>query len=216
MSVRPIDIARRLGIPKQTVNNYLTQGMPLDTLEAAEAWYNSKSRKGNKDTPAAKESVINLSDLTDQIERQKQLVADAYAKYNEKLSSDDPDCNKFYATYDKAAKTLLEFQKNKDAQEIASQTFIRVDTAIERFGAVMNHIREELTQLGTKLAPSVNPDAPGRAMKIIDDEVRKMLERLSTMGEQAEQAVLKDAPEEAIIETDITETTEADNLDQQS
>ena len=199
MPIRPIDISRRLGIPKQTVNNYISQGMPLDTIEAAEAWYNSESRKGNK----LSYSSTSIDDIDEQIKLQKKIVHDAYLKYEDKLKQDDPDCNKFYATYDKAAKTLREFEKSKDSQEIASQVYIKVDTAIQRFGAVTSQMREELNQLPTKLAPKVNPDSPGRAMKIIEDEVRKLLERMSSMIEVAEQAVLKDDQQEPLpVETD--------------
>jgi hypothetical protein len=73
---------------------------------------------------------------------------------------------------------------------------------------VFAQVREEVTQLGTKLASRVNPDNPGRAMKAIDDEVKKMLERLSAAAGYAEQAVIK--------ETDTEEPIEVEGGDEES
>jgi hypothetical protein len=37
--VRPIDLAGRFGVTKQAINKFIQQGMPLDSIEAAESWY---------------------------------------------------------------------------------------------------------------------------------------------------------------------------------
>ena len=93
-------------------------------------------------------------------------------------------------------KTLVTLEKELQARQIASREYIRPQTAIERFGRVFAQVREEATQLGTKLASRVNPDNPGRAMKAIDDEVKRMLERLSAAPGYAEQAVVTEADTE--------------------
>ena len=94
-------------------------------------------------------------------------------------------------------------EKEQQARLIASREYIRTQTAIERFGRVFVQVREELTQLGSKVAAKANPDNPGRSMKAIDEEVKKMLERLSASAGYAEQAVVK--------EPDAEEPTEAED-----
>ncbi|NCX06034.1 MAG: hypothetical protein EBW68_09685 [Actinobacteria bacterium] len=74
-------------------------------------------------------------------------------------------------------------------------------------------VREEVTQLGTKLASRVNPDNPGRAMKAIDDEVKKMLDRLSSAAGYAEQAVVKEADTEDPIEVTNDDEESVDEVE---
>lgn len=193
---RPIDIAGRLGISKQLVNAYITQGMPIDSIEAAESWVMSRRAVRG----GAQAGVTSDRDFNETVERQRELKALAYQQYLDDLGSNSPDASKSYATYDKLVKTLVTLEKELQARQIASREYIRTQTAIERFGRVFAQVREEATQLGTKLASRVNPDNPGRAMKAIDDEVKRMLERLSAAAGYAEQAVVKEADTEDPIE----------------
>lgn len=191
---RPIDLAGRFGVTKQAINKFIQQGMPIDSIESAEAWYMARGagRMGNNVRPD--------KDFNETVERQRELKALAYQQYLDDLGSNSPDASKSYATYDKLVKTLVTLEKELQARQIASREYIRTQTAIERFGRVFAQVREEATQLGTKLASRVNPDNPGRAMKAIDDEVKRMLERLSSAAGYAEQAVVKEVDTEDPIE----------------
>lgn len=182
--VRPIDLAARFGVTKQAINKFITQGMPIDSIESAEAWYMAR-----RSTSSGGSQVRPDRDFTETVEKQRELKALAYAQYMDDLRAGSPDASKSYSTYDKLVKTLVSLEKELQAREIASREYIRTQTAIERFGRVFAQVREEMNQLGTKLAFKVNPDNPGRALKVIDDEVKKMLERLSGSAGYAEQAV---------------------------
>ena len=197
--VRPIDLAGRFGVTKQAINKFIQQGMPIDSVESAESWYMAKGsgRMGSAVRPD--------KDFNETVERQRELKAMAYQQYLDDLGSNSPDASKSYATYDKLVKTLVTLEKELQARQIASREYIRTQTAIERFGRVFAQVREEATQLGTKLASRVNPDNPGRAMKAIDDEVKKMLERLSGVAEYAKEAV--------VIEPDSDEPNEVESTD---
>ena len=201
--VRPVDLAGRFGVTKQAINKFINQGMPIDSIESAEAWYMARGagRMGSS-------SVRPDKDFTETVERQRELKSMAYQQYLDDLGSNSPDASKSYATYDKLLKTLVTLEKELQARQIASREYIRTQTAIERFGRVFAQVREEVSQLGTKLASRVNPDNPGRAMKAIDDEVKKMLERLSNAAGYAEQAVVKEADTEDPIEVEDEETVD--------
>ena len=202
--VRPIDLANRWGVKKQYINTLLTQGMPIDSIEAAEAWYNARRS-------SSVNNILPDKDFNETVERQRELKALAYQQYLDDLRNASPDASKSYATYDKLVKTLISLEKELQAREIASREYIRTQTAIERFGRVLAQVREELSQLGSKIASRANPDNPGRAMKAIDDEVKKVLERLSQSASYSEQAVVKEPDQEEINE--INETTE-DTIDE--
>jgi hypothetical protein len=196
--VRPIDLAGRFGVSKQVINKYITQGMPIDSVESAEAWLNSRRAAGNSNFAVD-------GDFNRTVEKQRELTQLAYEQYRDDLRNNPPDAPKSYATYDKAAKTLLAFEKEQTAREIASREYIRTQTAIERFGRVFAQVREELTTLGSKIASKANPDNPGKAMKVIDEEAKRLLERVSASASYAEQAVVDGTNEDEPVEVEETE-----------
>jgi hypothetical protein len=214
MSVRPVDIAERLEISRQAINGFINQGMPTDSIEAAEAWYNERQMRRNGGVNLRKNAEITLTagqmsendrNFAHIVEQHRELKARAYQQYLEDLDEHSPNQSKSYATYDKLVKTLVSLERELHARNIAAKEYIKTQTAIERFGKVLLAIRNELTQLSTKIAIKANPDAPGTAMKAIDDEVTKILGRLSNQAEDA-----KDAVKEAVVEVAIEETQSTD------
>jgi hypothetical protein len=198
MSVRPVDIAERLGLARQTINGFIRQGMPTTSVEDAEAWYNERSMRRNGGSNLRNSAEItDLSGLENDrnfahiVEQHRELKARAYRQYLADLEEQNPNQSKSYATYDKLVKTLVSLERELHSRNIAAKEYIKTQTAIERFGKVVLSIRNELTQLSTKIAVKANPDAPGTAMKAIDDEVTKILTRLSGQAEDAEDAVVE-------------------------
>ena len=198
MSVRPVDIAERLGLARQTINGFIRQGMPTTSVEDAEAWYNERSMRRNGGSnlrnpaeiaeSAAMENDRNFAHI---VEQHRELKARAYRQYLADLEEQNPNQSKSYATYDKLVKTLVSLERELHSRNIAAKEYIKTQTAIERFGKVILSIRNELTQLSTKIAVKANPDSPGTAMKAIDEEVGKILTRLSGQSSDAEQAVIE-------------------------
>lgn len=205
MSIRPIDIAGRLGISRQLVNAYITQGMPIDSFEAAESWV--MSRRAVRGGASQAQTPTTDRDFSETVERQRELKALAHRKYLDDLANDSPEASKSYATYDKLVKTLIAMEKELHARQIASREFIRTQTAIERFGKILTNLRSELTQFGTKVAPRANPDHPGRALKAMDEEMNRILSRVSEAVAESEEEIKVAKPEE-IDPTEVEQTTE--------
>ena len=222
MSVRPVDIAERLSISRQAVNGFINQGMPTDSVESAEAWYNERQMRRNGGANPRKNAEITLTagqmsendrNFAHIVEQHRELKARAYQQYLEDLDEHSPNQSKSYATYDKLVKTLVSLERELHARNIAAKEYIKTQTAIERFGKVLLSIRNELTQLSTKIAIKANPDAPGTAMKAIDDEVNKILARLSNQAEDAKEAVKEAVIEVAIEQAQSNEPDEVQNDD---
>jgi hypothetical protein len=193
MSVRPIDIAERLGLARQTINGFIRQGMPTSSIEDAEAWYHSRGARRGAD---ASETEVVEDENTDKnfadiVERHRQLKARAYDQYLRDLRNEDTNQSKSYATYDKLVKTLVSLERELHARNIAAKEYIKTQTAIERFGKVILSIRNEISQMAMKVSTKANPDSPGTAYKAIDAECNKMLLRLSTQVEEAEESVVE-------------------------
>lgn len=190
MSVRPVDIAERLNISRQAINNFIRQGMPTDSMESAEAWYNARSTRRNDNEVSFNPATdIEDKDFAHIVEQHRELKVLAYRQYMRDLDEQSPNQSKSYATYDKLVKTLVALEKELQARGIAAREYIKTQTAIDRFGKVVLSIRNELTQLPTKLAVKANPDSPGTAMKAIEAEIDRILLRLSGQAEEAEEAV---------------------------
>lgn len=206
---RPIDIAGRLGISKQLVNAYITQGMPIDSIESAEAWVMSKRAVRG----VGSGRVTSDKDFNETVERQRELKALAHQRYLDDLADPDADASKSYSTYDKLVKTLISMEKELHARQIASREFIRTQTAIERFGKILTNLRNELTQLGTKVASRANPDHPGRALKAIDEEMTRILSRVSEAVAESEEEVKMPQAESDPIEVD-GQTDEIDDTEE--
>lgn len=214
MSVRPVDIAERLGLARQTINTFIRQGMPTDSIEAAEAWYNERQMRRNGGSNLRKNAENNQQedgDFAQIVEQHRQLKASAYREYLNDLEEHSPNQSKSYATYDKLLKTLVTLERELHARNIAAKEYIKTQTAIERFGKVLLAIRNELSQLGTKIAVKANPDSPGTAMKAIDEEIVRILERLAGQSNEAAVSV----QEVVTIETpkQEEETDKPDEID---
>jgi hypothetical protein len=188
MSIRPIEIAEHLGLSRQAINKFVNQGMPLDSIESAEAWYNS--RRAARGADAFESSVVETETVDDStfaeiVNKHRQLKALAYRQYEDDLAERSNQQAKSYATYDKLVKTLVALEREKQSRDIAAKKYIETQTAISIFSKILVTVRNELTQMGQRMATKANPDHPGTAMKAIEDEVNALLGRLSSMTEDA-------------------------------
>lgn len=213
MSVRPIDIAKHLKVSRQAINAFIHQGMPIDSIEGAAAWYNARraARGADSGTPVGEETEDkNFADI---VERHRGLKALAYRQYMEDLEARSTNQNKSYATYDKLVKTLVSLEREAHARDIAAKKFIETQVAVSIFGKILLTVRNELSQMGTRLAPKANPDHPATAMKAIDEEIQRILTRLSSAADDAQSNLTEDlVQEEQPIE--IENNTEADEDEQ--
>lgn len=204
---RNIDFAARFGVKKQQVQTWINQGMPVDSYESAEAWVGARLKGG-----AGSVALETDKEFADTISRQRHLMEVAYQQYLDDRRDPSVDASKSHGIYDKALKTLMQLEKEQTAREIASKEYIRLQTAIDRFGRVFAQVREELTQMPSKVASKCNPDNPGKAMKALDAEVYAMLTRLSASKDYAEQAVAKEPDGDDIIE--LPDDGEPDEIEQ--
>ena len=208
MSVRPLDIAKHLRVSRQAINAFINQGMPSDSIESASAWYNARraARGADAGTPDGEE--IQDQNFAEIVERHRALKALAYRQYMEDLQERSSNQSKSYATYDKLVKTLVSLEREAHARDIAAKKYIETQVAVSIFGKILLTVRNELSQMGTRLAPKANPDHPATAMKTIDEEIQRILTRLSSAAEDAQSNLAEDVKEE--VPQEQPTTTEVD------
>lgn len=185
MTVRPIDIAKALDLSKQSINHFINEGMPTDSVEAAQAWYNSRRAARGGDAHDAVPTGENVSDesFAEIVAQHRSLKDRAYRQYLEDLDNRDKNQSKSYATYDKLLKTMVSLEREAVARDIASRKYVETAQAVAAFGRVLLALRNDLVQLGTRVAAKANDTQPGMAMKAIDEEVDKILRRHSSAAD---------------------------------
>lgn len=186
MSVRPIEVASKLGVTKQTVNQFIRRGMPLGSMEEAVAWYDANTAR----RPKKDERIESLNDeeFETMVAQHASLKDEAYRAYEEDLRNRDANQSKSYATYDKLLKTSVFLERERQARLIASGKLINASEAQEAMGKVLLSIRNELAQMAARVAKDANPDNPRTAYKAIEDYINKTLAKVSGIPDDEQPA----------------------------
>lgn len=206
-----VDIAAALRLSKQAVNGFKREGMPTDSIEAAQAWYNARRAARGADA-AVPVGEIHSDESFEQIVAQHRSLKDrAYRKYLEDLDMNSSEQAKSYATYDKLLKTMVALEREAVARDIASRKYIETSQAVATFGKILLALRNDLAQLATRVAPKANPDKPGAAMKAVDEEVERMMRRHSQAAEDAiADITTPDSPSATEVAGDDTQPDEVE------
>lgn len=191
-----VEIAEALGkgVSRQAITKFEAMGMPVDSIEAAQAWYNARRAARGADASAPDTDLVDDDTFEEIVAKHRALKQRAYEQYEEDLAERSKDQAKSYATYDKLVKTLVALEREKQARDIASRKYIETALATSVFSKVLLAVRNELTQLGQRKCHEMNPDNPGLAQRVMDDEANAILARLSVMEQTATQNVRNDEP----------------------
>lgn len=191
-----VQIAEALGkgVSRQAVTKFEALGMPVDSIEAAQAWYNARRAARGADASAPDTDLVDDDTFEEIVSKHRALKQRAYEQYEEDLAERSKDQAKSYATYDKLVKTLVALEREKQARDIASRKYIETALATGVFTKVLLAVRNEITQLGQRICHTANPDNPGLAQKVIDEEAVAILSRLSVMEQTATQNIKTDEP----------------------
>ena len=180
-----IDIAKALGVSKQAANGFRNVGMPTDSVESAQAWYNSRRAARGADTAAPSTENVSDESFAEIVAQHRALKDKAYRQYLEDLEAKDKNQSKSYATYDKLLKTMVALDREAVARDIASRKYVETAQAVAVFGKILLAMRNDLSQLGTRVAPRANDENPGMAQKAIDEEIHRLLTRHSQSADDA-------------------------------
>lgn len=182
-----VQIAEALGngVSRQAITKFEAMGMPVDSIEAAQAWYNARRAARGADASAPDTDLVDDDTFEEIVSKHRALKQRAYEQYEEDLANRDKNQAKSYATYDKLVKTLVALEREKQARDIASRKYIESQLAASVFGKVLLAVRNEINQLGQRKCHELNPDNPGLAQRVMDEEAVAILTRLSTMEQAA-------------------------------
>lgn len=214
MTVRRVDIAKALNISRQLVNAFRNQGMPMDSVEAASAWLNSR-RAARGDLPreqageTAPAPAVTDESFAEIVAQHRSLKERAYRKYLEDLDDGSAsEQSKSYATYDKLLKTMVNLEREAQARDLASRRLIESSVAAATFGKVLMAMRGELLQMSAQVSAKANPDNPRLAAKAIESAVHAILTRASGAADEAIESLTE--PAEKVTVSDLPEPEETE------
>ena len=191
MTVRPIDLARRWNVNPSRITQLIKEGLPLDSVEAAEAWRDGRSpsaaawaNKRAAESGAAPASApadpepeaeagpaqgnADPGSLETLVEYQLRIVTVARNNLARAIRGNvGPQKVKAASdTLDKAVNTYAKLRREARAELIASRTLIQKATAVERFRKVFAFLIAEWERAEVEISPQANPANPGLALKV--------------------------------------------------
>lgn len=238
MTVRPSDLAARWGVHPSRITQLIKEGLPLDSVEAAEAWRDSRSPRAagwahkraiesgavpppasGEPTPEAEAEVEpGKPDLTSDpgsletlVEYQLRIVTVARNNLARAIRGNvGPQKVKAASdTLDKAVNTYAKLRREARAELVASRTLIQSTTAVERFRKVFALLIAEWERAEVEISPQANPANPGLALKVIRQRRIEIQKKVSGSAAAALQT-LTGEDLGSITLPDDPETVEAD------
>lgn len=214
MPITNSDLANRWNISPSRVSQLIKEGLPLDSIEAAEAWRDGRSGRAaiwaNKrandsgapspageaeadaePSPAKSEGNSDPGSLETLVEYQLRIVTVARNGLARAMRENlGPQKVKAASdTLDKAVNTYAKLRREARAELIASRTLILSATAIERFRKVFGLLVSELERLEVEVAPLANPSNPGLAMKAFREARIRLQKKLSDSASASVQSL---------------------------
>jgi hypothetical protein len=183
-------IAEHFGFTVARAAALIRQGMPVDSLEAAESWRHARLLRGQRGGVEQRAAiVVNQDDVSpdldfeDTVVRHRELKEAARQTYIAARNAGDTQAPKLYTTYQSIVQTLVKLERESLARKIESKELIKTVAAIERFGRVIAEIKADMLSFANAVANQVNPDNQGKAYKVIDEKVNALLAKWSGSAE---------------------------------
>ena len=203
MPVSQKQLAERWELSPGRISQLVSDGMPLDSVEAAEKWRaerhaetgiapsNYRLEPGDvsrAEAPADSASPADarggpaLETFDHILDRQRILVQLSRNQYIQAVRAGSPQQSKLYASYDKTVNTLTKLKAEADRLAVISREYIRASDAADEMRRLMSEVVNRLDKLALDVAESCNPENPAKAVKVLEAWTRKVREELSRDG----------------------------------
>jgi hypothetical protein len=194
MAIEQKALAERWELSKGRISQLVAEGMPLDSIEAAEKW--RAERIGLNGNPAEGYTPSNdpgieasqqpvqkqgaLETFESIVERQRILVQLSRNQYIKAVREGSPAQSKLYASYDKTVNTLTKLKAELDRIAVLNRDFIPASEATEAMREMTARVVNRLDKLALDVAEQVNPENPAKAVKALEAWVRRVKADLSS------------------------------------
>lgn len=170
--------------------------MPTDSIEAAEAWRQARSRSSSQQptssTPAdafeiSPEEIEGAENTTleESLKEHRRLSAIAQRRWARAQEMNAPEEQRLYKIYQESKNGEMKIEKAVLAQKLESKTLIKAKDVFADLARILAEIRNDVRGIGIEISPSANPDDPGLALKVTDAKTNKLLKKWSTIEADA-------------------------------
>lgn len=197
MAIEQKVLAERWELSKGRISQLVAEGMPLDSIEAAEKWraerlgFNGNPQDGySPDDQVGREASHqggqpkqpSMETFESIIERQRLLVQLSRNQYIKAVREGSSAQSKLYASYDKTVNTLTKLKAEADRIAIMSREYIRASDANAAMRELAAEVVNRLDKLALDVAEQCNPENPAKAVKALEAWVRRVKADLSEHG----------------------------------
>lgn len=193
MAVEQKALAERWELSKGRISQLVSEGMPLDSIEAAVKW--RAERIGINGNPAEGYTPSNepgleaaqqsppkqgmLETFESIVERQRLLVQLSRNQYIKAVREGSSAQSKLYASYDKTVNTLTKLKAELDRIAVMGREFIPAIEASEAMREMTGNFVNRLDKLALETAEACNPENPAKAVKALEAWARQVRSELS-------------------------------------
>ena len=192
--LKRIKLCEEWGLTRARIGQYVAQGMPLTSLEDADAWRIRNIPGAQKQTGGRSggvESTLCASTLAENAQlaaNGKQAAKVAWRSYKAAQKTGDSRQIATYGTaWEKAAMMKLRLDEQVLAYAIKAEILVPVSQAARKIATSLNPIRTQLSNWPIALSAKLNPAAPEVARKVIQaavDDIYRQIDNILA-GEDA-------------------------------
>jgi hypothetical protein len=179
-----LEIGAALGITAQRVSVLKREGMPTDSVEAAQAWRATRDEARRAQAPKAAPAQLDDGTLADTIAEHRALVGRARGVWLASMEGGDPNQGKYQTAYNQSLKTLVALEEEQERRLILAKEYIAAKEATEAMRQLMGEVVNRLDKLALDVAEGCNPENPAKAVKALESWVRRTKADLSATDEQ--------------------------------
>jgi len=193
MAIEQKVLAERWELSKGRISQLVAEGMPLDSVEAAEKWraeriglngnpaegYSPSNEPGQEAAQQAPQKQGVLETFESIVERQRLLVQLSRNQYIKAVREGSPAQSKLYASYDKTVNTLTTLKAELDRIAVMGREFIPAIEAGEAMREITGNFVNRLDKLALETAEACNPENPAKAVKALEAWARQVRSELS-------------------------------------
>jgi hypothetical protein len=199
MGIRQTELVKRWGLSKSWVSQMVKNGLPLSSIEEAEAWKLAHYGPGRKASPVEDVAADNMpgdwlppapepvndanlgrEDIFGTLTRIKknELIAwDMLAAAFE--SKNDLAIQTRQKHWREAAGLRITLEGKADEILIQRKELVLMDEAMELFGCHLQALRMALKNLPTRIAARCNPSDPNLAKQILNESIDRIFKTMN-------------------------------------
>ena len=184
MALTNTQLAQALGVTAQRITALRREGLPNDSVEAAQAWRAARAEVNRRQAPKAAPAQLDDGTLADTIGEHRTLVSRARGVWQAAMEQGDPNQGKYQTAYNQSLKTLVALEEEQERRLILTKDYISSKEATEAMRQITAEVVNRLDKLALDVAEACNPENPAKAVKVLESWVRRVKAELSSVDEQ--------------------------------